>query len=227
MSIKLIAIIGKSGSGKNTILNRFTEIPYAEIPYSTPMLTTKEIDKFKQKYHIVVPFTTRPMRQGEVEGVDYHFLDDDNIGELIEDGSVAQVEDFRGWLYGTLWSELKEDKLNIGIFNPRAVEHLADYVDLDITTVYITAPDKDRLLRQLQREDNPDVKEIVRRYGTDEEDFTESELEFLPNMVRINNPNISAPNNERDMVQIYKYVTLRNEPINKFRQVVKQVGNFD
>ena len=30
MSIKLIAIIGKSGSGKNTILNRFTKIPYLE-----------------------------------------------------------------------------------------------------------------------------------------------------------------------------------------------------
>lgn len=222
MSIKLIAIIGKSGSGKNTILNRFVQLPYMNAE-----ITHELIKGFNKRYHIVVPFTTRPMRQGEVEGVDYHFLDEDNIGTLIEDGSVAQVEDFRGWLYGTLWSELKEDKLNIGIFNPRAVEHLADYVDLDITTVYITAPDKDRLLRQLQREDNPDVKEIVRRYGTDEEDFAESELKFLPNMVRINNPNIPQPKNENSLTDCAIYLNLRNKPYDEFRKLVMQVGNFD
>lgn len=220
MSIKLIAIIGKSGSGKNTILNNFFETPYAIKGW-----TQKDIIEFEKKYHIVVPFTTRPMRQGEIEGVDYHFLDEDNIGELIEDGSVAQVEDFRGWLYGTLWSELKEDKLNIGIFNPRAVDHLNDYIDLDITTVYITAPGKDRLLRQLQREDNPDVNEIIRRYGTDDEDFADVAL-YLPNLITIHNPTIQKPkSNEKNDWE--KYYNLKSKPFEEFNKIVQRVGNFD
>lgn len=220
--IKLIAIIGKSGSGKNTILNRFIQTPYLDT-----VITEKIIENFNQKYHIVVPFTTRPKRQGERDGIDYHFLPEDDIGELIENGSVAQVEDFRGWLYGTLWDELKEGKINIGIFNPRAVEHLADYVDLDITTVYITAPDKDRLLRQLQREENPDVKEIIRRYGADEEDFAESELKFLPNLIYINNPDIEEPRDEHGFIDSTKYIELRYKPCDKFNKIVMQVGNFD
>ena len=159
------------------------------------------------------------MREGEVDGQDYYFINKDKIGTMIEDGSVAQVEDFRGWLYGTLWSELKEDRINIGIFNPRAVDYLNDYVDLDITTVYIMAPDKDRLLRQLEREDNPDVKEIVRRYGTDEEDFAESELQYLPKMHRINNPNANC------LFTDNRYVDAMFRPHMEFLKVVASVKN--
>ena len=78
--------------------------------------------------NIIVPFTTRPKRPGEQDGIDYHFLKSEQAAELILNGEVAQVVDFRGWLYGTLWDDLKEDKINIGIFNPRAVDYLNDYM---------------------------------------------------------------------------------------------------
>lgn len=194
--IKLIAIIGKAGSGKNTFLNKITSI-LDVFKYKGDDPDCKEYydfyqdlkDKFNETYNIIIPFTTRPMREGEINGKDYHFIDEDKIGNMIENGTVAQVEDFRGWLYGTLWDDYDPKKLNIGIFNPRAVEYLNDYDNMDITTIYITAPDKDRLLRQLNREDNPDIKEIIRRYGTDEIDFDEAELKYLPNVHRIDNSN--------------------------------------
>ena len=43
----------------------------------------------------------------------------------------------------------------------------------------IEANDKDRLMRQLMRENDPDVHEIIRRYSADEMDFTEEEIEYL------------------------------------------------
>lgn len=202
---KVIAIIGKSGSGKNTILRQFTD--------QYPL----------EQINIIVPFTTRPKRPGEQDEIDYHFLTTEHAAKLILDGEVAQVVDFRGWLYGTLWDDLKEDKINIGIFNPKAVDYLNDYVDLDITTVYIIASDKERLLRQLLREEDPDVREIIRRYGTDDRDFSDLEL-YLPKVIRINNPTIETPNDNWDALEIFEYRDKIQIPINQFIDIVERVA---
>lgn len=45
---------------------------------------------------------------------------------------------------------------------------------------YITASDKTRLLRQLNREGDPDVEEIIRRYSTDKKDFVGVDEDFDP-----------------------------------------------
>ena len=73
-------------------------------------------------------------------------------------------------------------------FNPEGVEILQSNPEIDIDVVYITARDKVRLMRQLQREDNPDCDEIVRRYGTDKKDFSNSRIkEIAPDYVFSNN----------------------------------------
>ena len=187
--IKVIAIMGKAGSGKDTLLKNFIKLKEDKyhLVYDGKKHHKVYDEVFDEKYNIVTPFTTRPMREGEEQDKTYHFLPEENIGNLIESGVVAQVTDFRGWLYGFLWNDFKEDKVNIGIFTPRAIDYLMDYVDLDITPVYIMATDKERLIRQLDREENPDVKEIIRRYGTDEEDFDEEELKYLPPIIRLEN----------------------------------------
>ena len=45
--------------------------------------------------------------------------------------------------------------------------------EVDLIPVYVRAKPKTRLLRQLNREENPNVDEIIRRYGADKEDFEE------------------------------------------------------
>ena len=50
--------------------------------------------------------------------------------------------------------------------------------DLDITVYKIVCSDKTRLLRQLNREQHPDVDEIIRRYKTDKEDFFDLEFHY-------------------------------------------------
>ena len=78
---------------------------------------------------------------------------------------------FNNWCYGTSLKSLDKNAINVGVFNPEGVEILQSNPEIDIDVIYITAKDKVRLLRQLQREDNPDCDEIVRRYGTDKKDF--------------------------------------------------------
>jgi guanylate kinase len=50
---KIIAIMGESGTGKNSLM--------------------QEILKLKPELHEIIPCTTRPMRQGETDGVDYYY----------------------------------------------------------------------------------------------------------------------------------------------------------
>jgi hypothetical protein len=50
--------------------------------------------------------------------------------------------------------------------------------DLDVTVFKIVCSDKTRLLRQLNREADPNVKEIIRRYKADEEDFFDLEFNY-------------------------------------------------
>ena len=57
------------------------------------------------------------------------------------------------------------------VFNPTGLKSLAAQEDIILKIVYVKASDKTRLLRQLNREEEPNVHEIVRRFYTDETDF--------------------------------------------------------
>ena len=46
---------------------------------------------------------------------------------------------------------------------------------VDLTVYYVQTSDKERLIRQLNREENPDIQEIIRRFSTDEQDFEDLE----------------------------------------------------
>lgn len=172
--IKLIILCGKAGAGKDATLHRIIDI--------APNL-----------FNEIVSCTTRPPREGEINGVHYHFLTIDQFTEKLLNGDMLEATAFNGWHYGTMASSLTADKINIGVFNPAGIAALLDNEDLDITVFYITAKDKTRLLRQLNREDDPNVYEILRRFFTDEEDFLE--LDKLP----FDNSNFyELPNEEKN-----------------------------
>lgn len=150
MKIKVVALFGKAGSGKDTIL--------------------KEVVA-NGGFHEIVSCTTRPMREGEQDGVDYHFITNEKFTDLVLNNRMLEATVFRDWCYGTSLDELKYDQINIGVWNPEGLELLIEHPTIDVLPIYIVADDKIRLLRQLMRETNPDCAEIVRRYGTDEQDF--------------------------------------------------------
>ena len=149
---KIIALIGEAGSGKDFLL-RCSRIQYPQ-------------------YNEIISFTTRPMREGEREGVNYHFIDTQTFNEMVNEGKMFESASFNGWLYGTAEDSLSIDQINIGVFNPTGIRNLLAHKDkVDVKVFYVRAPAHTRLIRQLQRENNPNVDEIIRRYGTDKEDF--------------------------------------------------------
>ena len=157
--IKLIAIIGPSGSGKDTLLRK--------VLHHAPSLNR------------VVNCTTRPKRWGEKEGIDYFYLTPEQFAEKLLNGSIIEASSFNDWFYGTEISALNKEKINIGIFNPEAIESLLLYKDkIDLYIYCLTVKDTIRLIRQLSREKIPDIDEIFRRYKTDRVDFYDLSFEY-------------------------------------------------
>lgn len=150
---KVLAIMGKAGSGKDTLLQ-------SVMKYNTIL-----------PVHAIVSYTTRPPREGEKEGQDYYFVTPIEFCAMETQGEMLESCNFNGWYYGTGIKALRPDAINIGVFNPAGVRALMQSPQVDLQVVYLRAADKERLLRQLYRETNPNCSEIVRRFQADEADF--------------------------------------------------------
>lgn len=150
---QVVALIGKAGAGKDSIQKATCELH--------PLM-----------FHPIVSCTTRPAREGEVEGVDYNFISLNEFTRKVLNGDMLEATEFRDWFYGTTLDSLSKDKINIGVFNPAGVEALLEDPRLDVIVFEVVAPDKQRLMRYLNREETPDCAEMCRRYFTDEKDFS-------------------------------------------------------
>ena len=148
---KVLAIMGEAGTGKDSLMKAILNLQ--------PML------------HEIISCTTRPMRQGEVEGVNYYYYTPEQFGDRVLHDEMLECTVFNDWFYGTSYDSVRSDCINIGVFNPTGVESLMARPDVDVKVVRVVAEDKTRLLRQLNREEWPDVREIVRRFHADWVDF--------------------------------------------------------
>lgn len=165
---KIIAIIGEAGSGKDTLMNKVIYEAGAA-PASI--------------FHTIVSCTTRPPRDYEKNGINYYFLTNEEFAARVLKNDFLEVSEFNDWFYGTSKSELDPNRINIAVLNPEGVENILLHNDIQLKVFYLDVPGKIRLIRQLQREENPDIPEIYRRYMADDEDFNylPFEYESLPN----------------------------------------------
>lgn len=178
MKYKIIALIGKAGSGKDFTLKQL-------------------LKKYPLDFHEIISCTTRPKREKEVDGLNYHFLSSEKFAQKLIDGEMIEATIFNDWAYGTAYENLRRDEINIGVFNPVGINTLLENKNIDLKVFYIIADDKTRLLRQLNRENDPNCKEIIRRFQVDEKDFSFLDFDYIP----LYNNNIDDV--EKNIIQIF------------------------
>lgn len=151
----LVAICGKSASGKNTLRDSL---------YGT--LIQKHA-----RVHVMISDTTRPCRINEIDGVDYNFVSKEVFWENIEEEKYIEYAQFKRWYYGTQLREIKKDEINLGIFNIAGLKRLASLSDnYDIIVVYLKVNLWERLRRSYRRE-HQFSREYLRRAIVDFFDF--------------------------------------------------------
>lgn len=167
---KIVALFGPAGSGKDYIQKKIMETDFGK----------KNLSK-------IISCTTRPPREGEIDGVHYYFK-----SKQSEFFSVPLIECtcFRGWWYGTSTDHLNKNKINIGVFNIKGIYQILGNKEIDCLPIRIVCYNKLRLMRQLNRESNPDCDEICRRFQADQKDF--SNLDFSYKIIE-NNTNETLP----------------------------------
>mgnify|MGYP000155661808 CR=1 FL=1 len=183
---KIYCMMGKSSSGKDTLYQKVLE----RLP----------------QIHRVVPYTTRPIRAGEQDGVEYHFVDDKQLAELETDGKVVELRAYNTvhgiWKYFTVDDgqiDLAQgDYLLIGTLE--TYEKIREYYGAEhLVPIYIEVEDGERLARALERERRqavPKYKEMCRRFLADEEDFCEENLKRLGIDKRYRNTDMETCLNE-------------------------------
>ena len=158
----LTMIMGKSATGKTTIVDRMTE---------------------KYGYKKVVTSTTRPRRPGEIDGKDYHFLTPEEFDTMESRNEFAENKAYHPasggvWKYGSAIPNeyLSDNKKHLLIVTPAGVRDIKAYFGRDaekIFTIYLKVPEEELERRLKVRGDDP--KEAKRRIEADRNDFKDAE----------------------------------------------------
>ena len=163
---KIYCVMGKSSSGKDTVYKKLKE-QYKEV-------------------RLIVPYTTRPIREGEKDGVEYYFVSEDRFCEMKESKKVIEARSYNTkcgiWTYFTA----DDGQIDLSAADYLLIGTLVSYQALReyfgeeaIVPVYLEVEDGLRLARALERErrqEKPKYAEMCRRFLADEEDFSEENL---------------------------------------------------
>ncbi|MGN0291269.1 MAG: guanylate kinase [Lachnospiraceae bacterium] len=162
---RIFCLMGKSSSGKDTLYRMLQE----ELQLDT-----------------IVPYTTRPIREGEKDGVEYHFITEEEVEKLQAQGRVIELRAYHT-VHG-VWKYLTVDDRQVDlsarnylmIGTVEAYQKLKDYYgEKYLVPIYIEVDNGVRLQRALDRERSqavPKYAEMCRRFLADEEDFSETKL---------------------------------------------------
>ena len=173
---KIFALLGYSSVGKDTILKQ----------------VLKDMDDVKP----IISTTTRPMRKGETEGVEYYFIDDteffrrgtDFVEQRIYHTKVKEngVEKDATWRYGIERMELEKDDYLIVIVDSVGYKELKNYVGNNkIVPIFISAPQEELKARALARGDLE--AEVDRRLKDDYERFMDFRVRTVYHEVKNTN----------------------------------------
>ena len=160
---RIYYIMGKSSSGKDTIYKRLLN---------------------EQDFTPIVLYTTRPMRENEEDGREYHFVERSRFEQMERQGEVIEKRIYNTihgeWIYFTSKSSISlENGSCLGIGTLESYLGIRKYYGDIVVPIYIEVDDGIRLMRAIQREQQetaPKYAELCRRFLADSEDFSEDKL---------------------------------------------------
>lgn len=165
---KIFYLMGKSAAGKDSMFKRLIEDP--EMSLKT-----------------VTMYTTRPLRDGETNGIEYFFTSQEELRRLTQAGKVIEQRTYQT-IHGP-WSYFTVDDGQIDLCGRnhylmmgtlKSFQEMRHYFgDEAVFPIYLFVEDGERLIRAVNRErqqSEPRYKELCRRFLSDEEDFSSEKL---------------------------------------------------
>ena len=183
---RIYCIVGPSAVGKDTF--------YKEL-----------LLRYAGKLTPIVPSTTRPMREGEIDGVDYRFVTPEELSELEAAGMIVEKREYHTvcglWTYFTMKFDMEEGRDYVLISTLEGAEKIQEYYGAErVSVVYLRLDPRLRLLRGIEREAHqrvPNYAEVCRRFLADERDFSPENIAKLHNVTYIDTDRMVADSLEQ------------------------------
>lgn len=167
---KIFIVMGKSATGKDSIFKELMQTDRVNL-------------------NTVVPYTTRPIRTGETNGVEYFFVSNEEKERLSHSGKIIEQRVYHTVLGDWTYFTVDDGQIDLSKGSSIMITTLEGYESLvhyfgekNVVPIYIEVEDGERLERALRRErleKKPKYNELCRRFLADQEDFKEENLDRL------------------------------------------------
>ena len=180
----MIILVGESACGKSSI---------------------EKVLVNKYGYDKTVSYTTRPPRDGEIDGVDYNFITEDEFIEKNRSGYFVEIGAYNGWFYGTTKKQYTDK--TVCVLTPHGLRQIQKKLkdeNVNICSFYINVPRRDRLIQILKRGD--DIDESIRRNQSDVGQFDgiEDEVTHVLNNPKYKNSPVFMADLIIDIIDSFK-----------------------
>lgn len=167
----MIILVGASASGKSVVAKKMYE-----------------------KYNItkVITYTTRPIRVGEVNGVDYHFVSKEDFETKMKENFFVETANYNNNYYGTAYEDISKNK--VLIVEPNGANVYYDKISDKVIIVYLNASEQERKKRMAIRGDSPE--NIEKRLVGDVEYFDFKNFKHIDLIIETENKKVEKISDE-------------------------------
>lgn len=157
---RLLVVSGPSGVGKSSVIDAVLEQSGARFSVSA---------------------TTRSPRPGEVDGVDYRFVDHEAFSDLIGSGGMLEWAEYGGYRYGTPRTpviELLDQGIHVVLDIENDGAHQVKRAYPSAVLVFLTPPSRQELERRLRSRGDTSERDIAARLAVADEQILDARQDY-------------------------------------------------
>ena len=187
----IIVLVGKTASGKTTVANELCK---------------------NHHYKRIITYTTRPMRENEIQDVDYHFISDEQFNRMVENNEFTEYKRYNTahgvWSYGSVITSEQElsDDCYVIILTPQGLRDLSKKISQYIA-FYLNVSFESQLERLKKRGD--EEQQIIKRLKNDAKDF-ENVVDIVDYSFCTDVLSISSPQRVANMISNFISESITN-----------------